>query len=174
MQTVRANARAGPAQTRRRRGSTFAAKRSSPSQASAGGSPPMSGWRSTCPVSRPSTTHSAGVTHAVDAASPELVGALRLHVHRRALAGRLPRRVGLRVVERVRRDAPPVALGVVAHVAEARPAREVDEAAVEAEAPALRLVDLGQVRVADRGEEAATETRRAPRRLLRRAADQDQ
>ena len=53
---------AGPAQAPRRRGSTFAAKRSSPSQARAGESPPMSGWRSTCPVSRASATHSAGVT----------------------------------------------------------------------------------------------------------------
>ena len=46
----------------RRRGRTVVANVRSPSQPSAGGMPPMSGWRSTCPVSSARRTHSSGVT----------------------------------------------------------------------------------------------------------------
>src|SRR5262245_49906456 len=87
--------------------------------------------------------------HAVAAAPAELLGRPRRRVHLRALSWHLPRIVRLRVVERVRRDARPVALGVLAHVDEARSAGKADEAAAEPEARALRLVDVGEALIAD-------------------------
>src|SRR5262249_165031 len=86
---------------------------------------------------------------------------LRRDAPRRPLPRRLPRRVRPGVVERVRRDAGPVALRVRAHMDEARAAREIDEAAAEARARALRFVDLREPRVADGGEEPGLQARGA-------------
>src|SRR5262249_60643761 len=110
---------------------------------------------------------------AVDAAPPHVVDGLRRHVHLRALPRRLPGVVRLRIVERVRPDAGPVALGILAHVDEARAARQADEARVETDATALVLVDLGEPRIADRREEPAAEARGPACCTLGRAAHQD-
>src|SRR5262249_58015611 len=109
--------------------------------------------------------------HAVNTAPPQLVDRPRRHVHLGALPRRLPGSIGLRVVERVRRDARPVALGMVGDMHEARTTGHGDEAG-EALTRALLLVGGGQRGIGDRGEEARPQPRRVPRRLLRRAADQ--
>src|SRR5436309_1130282 len=102
--------------------------------------------------------------HPMDArrAGPEDVDRVEVtDVERRALSRRLPRVVRLRVVEGVRPDTHPVALRILAHVDEAGTTRKADEARVEPDPAALLLVDLGEVRIADRGEEARAEPRRA-------------
>src|SRR5438128_1303657 len=100
---------------------------------------------------------------AIDPASPHLLLRRGGHVHRRALPGRLPLVVGPRVVERVRRDPPPVALRIASHVHEAGAAREHHEAALESPGRACLMIDPLQLGVADGGEEPAPEARRPAR-----------
>src|SRR5262249_6920738 len=107
----------------------------------------------------------------VGAAPPHVVHGARLDVHRGALAGRLPGRVGLRVVEGVRADARPLPLRVLAHVDEAGATGKADEAR-EAEPGTLRLIDVRELGVANRGEEPETEAGGTARRRRGRAPDE--
>jgi hypothetical protein len=111
-------------------------------------------------------------------AHPDLVRPLQvldrvgIHAWRRVLAGRLERRVRLRLVEEVRRDLCPRLFRVVGHVQEGRALRHHHEPTGEADAVGFLAIRGVQHRVGVHRHHREPKARRAPRRGGHSPADE--